>query len=358
MSTPEDTAGASFSNRAVDAAIKIGLAALLIYWCYDIIRPFAVILIWAGILAVAFLPLCDRVSRWFGGRRKTAVALLALLSILLLLGPVGYFATKLSQDAQFYLGGLKEGHIMVPPPADSVRDWPIVGEALHEFWLLASTNITAALATVKPQLQAAGEAALGSAARGGLAVLQFLAALVIAGVLMVRPENGRAMVDKFATRVVGPRAATIIDGVKATIMSVSKGVLGTSAIQTVFIAIGMIAAGLPGAGVWIMLCLILSVAQVGAGLIVIPTMIYMFMEASTTAAVLYLIYMIPVMLIDNVLKPILMGRGSDIPVIVIFLGVIGGTIAYGLIGVFVGPVVLAVGYNMFMVWVNREQSDV
>ncbi len=356
MSTDEDTAGTSISNRAVDAAIKIALAALLIYWCFDIVRPFAVILIWAGILAVAFLPLCNRVSHWFGGRRKTAVAVLALLSILLLLGPVGYFAVMLSQDAQVFLSGMKEGHIAVPAPADSVRDWPIVGASVHEFWLLASTNITAALATVKPQLQAASEAVLGSAVRGGLAILQFLVALVIAGVLLVQPENGRAMVDRVATRVIGGRGAAIIDGIKATIMNVSKGVLGTSAIQTVFIAIGMIAAGLPAAGVWVVLCLILSVAQIGPGLIIIPTMIYMFMEASTGAAVLYLIYMFPVMLIDNVLKPVLMGRGSNIPVIVIFLGVIGGTIAYGLIGVFVGPVVLAVGYNMFRVWVDRETT--
>ena len=160
-----------------------------------------------------------------------------------------------------------------------------------------------------------------------------------------------------AERLVGVRGETLVRIMAATLRNVTRGVLGTAVIQTLFAGIGLIVAGVPGAGVLTVICLFLSVVQIGPGLVLIPAVVYMFFQPDTVIAVVFLIWSVPVMLIDNILKPILMGRGSDIPVIVIFLGVVGGTLAYGLIGVFIGPVVLAVGYALALVWISGSVAE-
>jgi predicted PurR-regulated permease PerM len=341
-----------FSSHAVDAAIKIGLVGLLAYWCLEILSPFVVILLWAAILAIALFPLCLSVAGLIGGRRGPAATLLTLVAVVLLLGPIGSLGVIFVQDSQALLSAAREGTLQVPVPDESVKGWPVVGAELHEFWTLAATNVAEAVKVIEPQIKWLGEALAAGAASTGLALLQFLVSLILAGFLLTRSAAVNKSSIALAERLVGERGEGMVRMIEGTVRTVTRGILGTAVIQTLFAGLGMIVAGIPGAGLWTFLCLLLSVVQLGPGLVLIPTMIYMFAEASTLGAVIYLVWAVPVMLMDNVLKPLLMGRGSEVPVLVIFLGVVGGTFGYGLIGIFVGPVVLAVGYKLFSAWVS------
>jgi predicted PurR-regulated permease PerM len=347
----------NFSRNAMDAAIKIGLVALLALWCLQIIAPFAIIFLWAAILAIAFNPLCARLSKLCGGRRGPAAAILTLVAVGLLIGPVGSLGAMFVQDLAQFVTMVQEGERDLPPPRDSVRDWPLIGPAIYDFWSLAATNLRSALQTIEPQIKAAGQLLLTGVANTGLGLLQFLVALIIAGFLMVRPDRANHAAVAVAARMAGTRGERLVRLMENTVRTVTRGVLGTAVIQTLFAGLGMMVAGIPGAGLWTVICLLLAVIQVGPGIVLLGTVIYMFSEASTLAAVLYTAWAVPVTLLDNVLKPILMGRGSDVPVIITFLGVIGGTFAYGLIGVFVGPVVLAVGYALFASWVKGSEGE-
>jgi predicted PurR-regulated permease PerM len=341
-----------FSRNAVDAAVKIGLVGLLAYWCLEILSPFIVILMWAGILATAMYPMCVRLAGLVGGRRGLAATLLTLVTVALLLGPIGSLGVMFAQDSQALLAAARDGTLQVPMPDDSVRDWPVVGAELHRFWTLAATNVVEAVKVIEPQIKWLGEALAAGAASTGLALMQFLVSLIIAGILMTRSAAVNMGSVALAERLVDERGEGLVRMVEGTVRTVTRGILGTAVIQTLFAGLGMVVAGIPGAGLWTFLCLLLSVIQLGPGLVLIATIIYMFVEASTLAAVIYLVWAVPVMLMDNVLKLLLMGRGAAVPVLVIFLGVVGGTLGYGLIGIFVGPVVLAVGYTLFSAWVS------
>ena len=341
-----------FTRSAMDAAIKVGLAAFILYWCLKILAPFAIVVIWAAILAIAFHPLCQMLAARLGGRTTLVASLLTLISVALLVGPIGSLSILLVEDMGSFVKTIADGGQVVPPPPDRVAAWPIIGPSIHEFWALAASNLAEAFQAVAPQITAAAQALLSSVAAIGLGLLQFLIAIIIAGFLLTRAESSDLAVVTIAERLMGERGEPMVRLMESTVRNVTKGVLGTAVIQCFFIAMGMMVAGIPGAAAWTALCFFLSIIQIGPGIVVIGTVIYMFSEASTLAAVLYLVYMVPVTLIDNVLKPILMGRGSKLPVIVIFLGVVGGTLAYGLIGVFVGPVILAVGYVLFGAWLE------
>ena len=346
----------SFSKTTMDAAIKIGLVAILAFWCLQIVAPFAIIFLWAAILAIAFHPLCSRLSAMLGDRRGLVAAVLTLASVALLVGPVGSLGIMFVQDLDKFVAMMQDGQHIVPPPKESVRQWPLIGPAIYDFWVLSATNLREALQPMEPQIKAALQALLSGAASTGLGLLQFLAALILAGILLIRPGQSNQAALAVAGRLIGSRGEKLVRLMENTIRNVTRGVLGTAVIQTFFAGLGMVVADIPGAGLWTVACLLLSVIQVGPGIVLVGTVIYMFSEATTLAAVLYTAWAIPVSLLDNVLKPILMGRGSEVPVIVIFLGVIGGTFAHGLIGVFVGPVVLAVGYVLFAAWVKGSTS--
>jgi len=346
----------TFSHQAVDAAIKIGLIGLLAFWCLDILRPFAVVVIWAGIMAIAVYPLCLRIAGWLGGRVSLSAGLLSFVGVLLLLGPVATFAVILAGDAQTSMDALANDSFKLPHPKESLRNWPLVGNAIYDFWSLAATNFKAAATKVGPQLKDVAEVALSGLVGTGLALLQFLAAFVIAGFLLPRAGRLRQATESLARRLVGGEGSSLVGIMIETIRNVARGILGTAVIQTFFAGLGMVAVGIPGAGVWTAVCLLLSIVQIGPGLVLIGTIVYLFFKASTLVAVVYTLWAGGVMIMDNFLKPILMGRNSAVPIVVLFLGVIGGTLAYGIIGVFVGPVILAVGYTLFALWVSETET--
>ncbi len=346
-----------FVRRALEAAIRIGLVVLLVAWCFEIVKPFIVPVVWGIVIAIAVYPAYCWLERALAHRRGLAAALITLLMLVVLIGPTVLLAGTLADSARKLVTSLTDGTLPIPAPPAGIEDWPIIGHPLERFWRLASVNIAGALAEIKPQITAFGSWMLSAVAGLSLGILQFVLAIVIAGVLLAHAAGGGEAARAIATRMAGDRGAEYADLAQATIRSVTRGILGVALIQSLLAGLGFLAVGLPGAGLLALFCLLLAVVQVGPGLILLGASIYVFTEAETTPAVLFLIWNIFVALMDNVLKPMLLGRGSKVPMIVIFVGAIGGFLAEGIIGLFIGSVVLALSFTLFTAWLAEPQPD-
>jgi predicted PurR-regulated permease PerM len=222
--------------------------------------------------------------------------------------------------AQKLAADLTNGTLSIPAPSQSIGGWPIIGEPLERFWRLASENLGAALAEIRPQIATFGSWLLATVAKLGLGVLQFVLAIIIAGVFLANAHGGGQTAREIATRLAGERGADYAELGQATVRSVARGILGVALIQSLLAGLGFLAVSIPGAGLLALVCLFLAVVQIGA-------VVYVFSTADTFTAVIFLIWSIFVGLIDNVLKPVLLGRGVKVPMVVIFAGAIGGFLA-------------------------------
>lgn len=346
-----------FLNNAVEVTIRVGLLLVLAAWCFDIVRPFIIPIAWGVIIAVAVYPGYCSLVGVMGGRRVAAAALVTVLGLVLLIAPAVMLSVTLVESAQELSKSLQSGTLRVPPPAETVLGWPLVGEWLYQNWTLASDNLSGALSKVAPQLKAGASWLLSVAVGAGFGILQFLVAIVIAGFLMATAPGGGKAARAIARRIADDRGVEFADLAEATVRSVTRGILGVALIQSLFAGIGFLAVGVPAAGLWALLCLILSTVQIGVVPIVLPIVIYVFSTADTVTAVIFMIWSIGVSVIDNVLKPVLLGRGVQVPMAVIFVGAIGGFISAGIIGLFVGAVVLVLGYKLVLAWIEEGPEN-
>ena len=343
-------------RRALDIGIRIGLLLLLVVWSFEIVRPFIVPVIWGIILAVATYPAYRRLNAGLGQRRGVAATLMTILLLILLAGPMILLAGTMVEGARELAEQLAKGEIRIPPPPESVASWPVIGPPLAAFWQLASSNLAEALDRIGPQIQAVGVWLLSAAGGVGFGILQFVFAIIISGALLAHSKGAVQAGDSIMVRVMGEQGPKFGDLAGATVRSVSRGILGVALIQSILAGLGFLAVGLPAAGLLALLCLFLAVIQIGIAVVTIPAVIYIFATADTAIAILFLVWSTAVTVLDNILKPILLGRGVQVPMAIIFVGAIGGFLAHGIIGLFVGSVVLAVGYTLLTAWV-RENRD-
>jgi predicted PurR-regulated permease PerM len=340
-----------YLNRAVEVSTRIGLVILLAAACFLILRPFLPLITWGIIIAISVYPGYRRLQLLLRGRRVLSSVLITLLLLAFLVCPLILLAGTLVGGIQTFTAHLKNGTPVIPPPPASIETWPVIGVPLKSAWSLASTNITAALRNFAPQIKSAVSELLSASAAIGFTVLQFALSIVVAGVLLANVVSASRAAHSFANRIFGDRGTEFERLVSSTIRSVTTGILGVALLQSLLAALGFLVAGLPGAGMWAIMFLIAAVLQVGA-LILIPSVIYMFAISSVTKAVLFTVWCLFVALVDNVLKPVLLGRGAPVPIVVVFLGAIGGFVAMGLIGLFVGAIILSVGYKLFIAWLD------
>ncbi|KPJ90667.1 MAG: permease [Gammaproteobacteria bacterium SG8_11] len=352
--TTESTSD-NFVKNAVEAVIKIAALALIVSWCYMIVYPFMMIVLWAMIIAIAVYPINCWLRGKLGGRNKLSIALITLLGLAILLIPSIMLSASLVESAQVLSTGLKEGTLKVPPPSDKVATWPLIGESVHQYWQLASVNLEEFLAKVGPQLKGFVNWLLQTAAGTAGGILQFVLSIIIAGVFMANATGGHGFAKALGTRLAGKHGEDFADLAGATIRSVAQGVLGVAFIQTLAAAAGLIVMDVPGAGLWALLVLLLAIIQLPPLLILGPIIVYVFSVADTVPAVIFMIWSLIVSGSDAFLKPLLLGRGVKIPMLVILIGAIGGMVVSGIIGLFVGAVVLALGYKLFMAWLYPEK---
>jgi predicted PurR-regulated permease PerM len=345
-----------YVNRAVEVSTHIGLIFLLAAACFLMLRPFLPLITWGIIIAIAVYPGYQKLQLALRGRGVLSSVLITVLLLALLVIPVVLLAGTLVGGIQTLAAHFKDGTAIIPPPPASVETWPLIGVPLKNAWSLASTNVTAALRSFAPQIKAIVPGLLSASAGVSLTVLQFVLSIVVAGVLLANAKNAAGSAHSLASRIFGERGAEFERLASSTIRSVTTGILGVALIQSLLAAGGFLVAGLPGAGLWAVVFLIAAVLQVGT-LILIPAVIYMFATASVTKAVIFTVWCLIVALLDNVLKPLLLGRGVAVPIAVVFLGAIGGFVVMGIIGLFVGAIVLSVGYKLFIAWLDRAPAN-
>ena len=347
--TLEDT---QFVRRAVEAAIRIGVLALLVVWSFMIVRPFVMPVLWGVIIAVAVFPAYNYLTAKLGGRRRLTASLLAVFALALLLVPAVKFFGGTFDVVRSVAAQMDAGTLAVPPPPEKVSGWPLIGEDVHSIWSQASTNLEATLKRYKPQVRAFGGWLLSFVAGLGMSVLQFVISIIIAGVFLAQAGSGKGAAVRVATRLAGDNGPALTNMTEKTIRSVAIGVLGIATIQSILGGVGMVVAGVPAAGLWALLILILAVIQLPPLLVLGPAAVYVFSSASTVTAVVFLIWAIIVSGSDTFLKPLLLGRGVDAPMLVILLGAIGGMMMSGIIGLFLGAVILAIVYQLFVTWLE------
>lgn len=344
-----------FTKNPLETTIKIAMTLLLFTWCFYIVQPFIVPLVWALIITVSIFPIYKRLLSLFKGRQKLTAVLITICLLLIIVVPCVVLGGTIASSVEGLARQLSDGTLSIPLPTEKVASWPLIGETLHKYWTLIATNPMDALKPIVPQIKMLGQWLISSGFSLTVSIFQLIMAIIISGVLLANADGGHRLALAISKRFVGTKGAEFERMSEETIRSVAIGVLGVAIIQSLLVGLGFWVAGVPAAALLTLVCFFLAVIQVGPGLVVIPVTIYVFSSHDTLFSLIYLVWAVFAGLIDNVLKPLLMGRGSSIPMVIIFIGAIGGMIFSGFIGLFIGAVVLALGYELFRVWVFEEQ---
>ncbi|WP_400769162.1 AI-2E family transporter [Methylosinus sporium] len=340
----------------IDLIIRLGALGALAYWSFLLVRPFVTIVTWSAILAVALYPIFEWMSGRLGGRRRLAATIITFLGLLFVIGPATWLGLGVVDGLRALADRIDAGGVWVPPPPETLRTWPFVGESAYEFWELASTNLRSALAQALPQLKPYGEIALDATKNAGAGVFKFLISVIIAGFLFAPGPALVRAIKTAVTRIDSKRAEHFVELAGSTIRTVSRGVIGVSLLQAAIGGLGLQLAGAPGASLLTLCILVLAIVQIGPLMVVVPSIIWAWTEMQTLPALLFTCCMLTVTLVDNVLKPIVIARGLTTPLLVIIVGVIGGVLVHGIIGLFVGPVVLAVAWELLSAWAGDSKG--
>jgi predicted PurR-regulated permease PerM len=345
-------------DEIIQLAVRLGLLAFLVYWSFILVLPFIPILVWGMVLTVALYPPYEWLSLHLGNRPKLAAAIVTVTILAIIVGPIAWFGVGVVDGLQDLAGHLGAGTLPIPSPPEGVKDWPIVGAQVYTFWDHASTNLGAVLRDFAPYLKPLAAPILAFAGSAGFGTLKFVAAIALSGFLFHYGPRLVAAIRRIQARLVAQRSQDFVALAGLTIRTVANGVIGVAVLQSLLAGIGLKLTGVPHAGVLACAVLILAILQIGSAVVLFPVIIWIWATKDFAVALPLTIYLLIVGLADNVLKPLLMGRGLNTPTLVIFIGVLGGMLAHGILGLFVGPIILAVTWELMMAWIREERAEV
>lgn len=348
---------ANFQRNLMTSFIQISAVVILVSYCINIVGPFVSLVVWGLVLAVAIHPLHTKLAAKLGGKEKLAATIMILIGVAIVVVPGWVMTKSVISSITAFAQEVRAGSLDIPPPGENVAGWPLIGENVHQIWTAASYNLEEALKSVEPTPRDVGEwlvRRVGSLLAG---LAQISVSIIIAGIATLYAKSGYAASCTLASRISPARGQHLVDTSIATIRSVTNGVLGVAVIQAVLAGIGLTLMGVPHAGIITAIVLITSIVQIPALLIIVPIVFWVFSFAAPVPATIFAIYMMVVALSDNVLKPILLGRGVDLPAAIVLVGAIGGMIAYGVVGLFLGAVILGLGYTIITDWVQTGHGE-
>lgn len=343
-------------NLALEIIIKAVLLGIVLYYAFSILKPFIVPVAWGIIIAIALSPVITKLVEISGLKRSIVIISFTLLSVSAILVPTYLLSDSVISSSKELAHKLRDGNIQISPPSEKVKEWPIVGDKVYSFWNKSSQNIEKTLFEFQPQIKEYARKVLAFIGGSFLGILGFVASLIIAAVFLSKSESSVAFTDSVATKLLGKRGKEWANLSALTVRSVVQGVIGIALIQAVFSFIGLWVMEVPFAWLWAFIVLFLAIIQLPPWLILGPIIAYVFSYADSTPATIFAIYAIIVSISDGFLKPLLLGRGVDIPMLVILLGAIGGMILSGILGLFVGAVGLAIAYKLFTAWLEEEEQ--
>jgi predicted PurR-regulated permease PerM len=350
---PETTArrahSGDYERYAVFAAILV-----LVIGCYMVIRPFLIAFIWGVIISISTRGLYDRCLKLVGGRAKLAAGLAALFLVAVLLIPIAALALNLAEGIPkltAWFDGIMAGGLKEPP--SWLEGLPLVGRAAADKWRAFAADPTLLREQLRPILGPLKGFLVAAVGGIGVGLVQFALALVVTGLLYVRGNKFAAAVDRVVYRLGGEFGRRQIAVVRSTVRGVFNGMLGTCAVQAVLAMIGFWIAGIPSVLLLGVGTFFLSVIPGGPALLWAPAAIWLFATGSTGRGIFLVAW--GVLIVggsDNIVRPLLIGKGIDAPLALVFLGVIGGVFAFGFLGLFIGPVLLIVAYNLLDEWLS------
>ncbi len=341
----------------IEGIVKVVILGVVLYYALAVLKPFMVPVLWGVIIAISFAPLVDKIQKKFPQRRKRIIVTGTILMVLALLLPTYMLSDSVINSSMELSSDLKDGTLVIPAPDESVKSWPIVGEKIYVFWNDAASNLESTIVKFKPQFREyAGSiaSAIGSALGG---VLQFVISLIIAAVFLTKREGSIEVSNAIARKLVGDKGEEWANLSALTIRSVVQGVIGIAIIQSVLSFVGLALIGVPFAWFWAFIVLFFAIIQLPPLIVLGPIIAYVFSYADTTPATIFAIYATVVSMSDGFLKPLLLGRGVDIPMLVILLGAIGGMILSGILGLFLGAVGLSLAYKLIIVWLDDNTDE-
>jgi predicted PurR-regulated permease PerM len=349
------------SSRLLDVLIRAGLIVAMVALCYRIFSPFLTLMVWALILAVTLYPLHQMLARKMRGKQGLAATVLVILGCLIIVTPTALLMNSLGDSVREFIDGAQKNTLEIKAPPETVKGWPVVGERVYATWSAARTNLPALIKSWQPKIGNLAQTALAVVASIGGELLLFLASFIIAGIVMAYGESGAEATRAILVRIAGKkRGESLADLSTATTRAVAQGVIGVAFIQAIIVGLALLLAGVPFAGIFAIVALLFGIAQVPALIVTLPAIAYIWGsgEYSTGMATTHTIILIVAGMADNVLKPLLLGRGVDAPMPVILIGALGGMAGGGILGMFVGATLLAMGYRIFMTWVaDNEEPD-
>lgn len=341
------------TKDSITPVLRIVSLLLILVWCFLIIRPFLIVAIWAILLAVALYPVYKwLVSKLGEHRKKFATFTFTVIAMLLFAIPTYFILESIFESISTIVDQVENEGFQIPMPDEKIKSWPVIGEKLYDEWYALSNNITQFAVDNKDALLEYGKNFISSV-KGFLgAIITFIISFFVALVLMFNAENGYRFCLRLFRKLMGDDGEEVALISRDSIRSVVKGILLVAIIQAALAFVGFKAIGIPGAGIFTLLVLIAAIVQLPAIFVMIPPVLLAFSMAEPTYAIIFTVYCILVGLIDNVLKPMLLGKGLKTPMIVILIGTIGGMLLHGIIGLFVGPVILAVAYQLYQYWMR------
>ncbi len=345
---------AKYSTEITRSTLAVLFIGLLIASSLWILRPFLFSLSWAIMIVVATWPFMLRVERSCWNRRWVAVLVMSLVLLLILVLPLTFAILTILERTGDVVGlfdSLKTIRIGAPPAwFESV---PLFSHTLIERWQhLAAISPQELSAKLAPYINATLKWFVAQVGTIGMLVVHFCLMIILAAVLFSQGEKAADLVCRFAQRLAGDRGLEAALLSAAAIRSVALGIVGTAIFQSALGGFGLIVAGVPAVTLLIAVMMMLCIAQVGPGLVLFPSVIWLYWSGENTWATILLVWSIVVAVSDNFLRPFLIKRGADLPLILIITGVIGGLVAFGIIGLFIGPVVLAVTYTLLLAWID------
>jgi predicted PurR-regulated permease PerM len=330
---------------------------LLFLGCLLVLWPFVTALLWASVLAFALWPLCQRLLKFLGGRRTLAAFLLCVVLILAVLLPFAIVTVQLADNVRELKTATQHWLEAGPPPPPAwLEKVPLVGSTATEQWRSLAADTAGLRAAAKRLVEPVGAWLLAAGLKLGGGLLQLALSLLIAFFMLRRGPAVAAHLTASIHRIGGERGIHLLEIAGNTVRGVVYGILGTALVQAVMAGIGLLIAGVPGAALLAFLVFFLSVVPMGPPLILVPAALWLFHQGSTGWGVFMLIWALGVSTVDNFVKPWFISQGSDMPLILILFGVLGGALAFGFIGVFIGPTLLAVGYRLIKEWATATSA--
>ncbi len=344
----------------MEAMIRLGLIAFLLFLCMRTFAPFAELMVWALILAIALYPLHQILARRFNERQGLSATVLVLAGLLLIGGPMMILGGSLTSYGYDLYTAFENDTITIKQPDPKVADLPLIGKQIYATWNSAAEDLPDSLEKNQAKIKSLAKFVFSGAKNALGTVLLFMSSLIIAGIMMAHGEPGSRAMQRIFIRLTDPGRGQKLQTLStATVRSVAVGVVGVAFIQALLLGVGFIMVGIPAAGLLAVVVMLIGIVQLPALIISLPVIAYLWWsgDGSTASNIAYTIYLFGASMTDNVLKPLLLGRGVAVPMPVILLGALGGMMASGMIGLFIGAVLLTVGYNLFMEWVNASKED-